>query len=158
MIKNLIYIFTVLLFSSAITFAEGDPFTKKLTRNNISTDDQSSIQQPNILKNKTTTILNSSNQTIQNYLLKATALIANSKSSENKSIKIGDVNYKINPFKTAVILADNKEIIAHEGDLLGNKGAIIISIQKDKMLVIQDNFELVFEINNPVIVKKPIQK
>jgi Tfp pilus assembly protein PilP len=54
----------------------------------------------------------------------------------------------------AIVAVGNKEIMVREGDKLGNKNGVIVSIEKNRMIVLQDNNEFIFEINSPASLKK----
>jgi ribosomal protein L14 len=50
----------------------------------------------------------------------------------------------------AIVAVGNKEIMVRQGDKLGSKNGVIISIEKNKMIVVEDNKEFIFEINTPL--------
>jgi LysM repeat protein len=73
-------------------------------------------------------------------------------------------DYKINSNNMAIVSIDNKQFMVNEGSRLGNKKGIIVSIQKNMMIVLENNNEFIFEINTPINPRKvemtnnPIQK
>jgi Tfp pilus assembly protein PilP len=151
MIKNIFYslILLMIIFCN-LAFAEGDPFTKRLTRDSISNSVDDNAKEPTIFKKKTNNEFNSSvsNESLEKYILKATALASKGKdaSTSNKN----DQNSKINPNNMAIVTVGNKEIMVREGDKLGNKNGVIVSIERNKMTVVEDNKEFIFEINTPL--------
>jgi hypothetical protein len=44
--------------------------------------------------------------------------------------------------------------MVRQGDKLGSKNGVIISIEKNKMTVVEDGKEFIFEINTPLNLKK----
>jgi hypothetical protein len=155
MIKNILT--TILItFISSNGFAQGDPFTKRLTRDGLSSSADSSTKEPAIFKKKSSNEFSSSaivNESLEKHILKATALSPN-KAKETNSINKNDKNYKINSNNMAIVAVGNKEIMVREGDKLGNKNGVIVSIEKNRMMVLQDNNEFIFEINAPANLKK----
>jgi len=82
---------------------------------------------------------------------------------QNLNVKsVGD--YKINSNNMAIVAVDNKQFMVNEGSRLGNKKGIIVSIQKNMMIVLENSNEFIFEINTPINPRKvvmtnnPIQK
>lgn len=73
-------------------------------------------------------------------------------------------DYKINSNNMAIVAVDNKQFMVNEGSRLGNKKGIIVSIQKNMMIVLENSNEFIFEINTPINPRKvamtnnPIQK
>lgn len=59
-------------------------------------------------------------------------------------------DYKINPNNRAIIEINDKQFMINEGSRLGNKGGVIVSIQKDMMIVLENNKEFIFGINAPI--------
>jgi Tfp pilus assembly protein PilP len=151
MIKNIFYyiIFLITIFSN-VAFAEGDPFTKRLTRDSISNSMDENAKEPAIFKKKINNEFNSSisNENLEKYILKATALA--SKGKDANSSNKNDQNSKINSNNMAIVTIGNKEIMVRQGDKLGSKNGVIISIEKNKMTVVEDNKEFIFEINTPL--------
>ena len=151
MIKNIFYyiIFLITIFSN-VAFAEGDPFTKRLTRDSISNSMDENAKEPAIFKKKINNEFNSSisNENLEKYILKATALA--SKGKDANSSNKNDQNSKINSNNMAIVTIGNKEIMIRQGDKLGSKNGVIISIEKNKMTVVEDNKEFIFEINTPL--------
>jgi Tfp pilus assembly protein PilP len=54
----------------------------------------------------------------------------------------------------AIVTIGNKEIMVRQGDKLGNKNGVIISIEKNSMTVVEDGKEFIFEINTPLNLKR----
>jgi hypothetical protein len=155
MIKNILTTILI-IFISSNGFAQGDPFTKRLTRDGLSISADSSTKEPAIFKKKSHNEFSSSaivNESLEKHILKATALSPN-KAKETNSINKNDKNYKINSNNMAIVAVGNKEIMVREGDKLGNKNGVIVSIEKNRMMVLQDNNEFIFEINAPANLKK----
>jgi hypothetical protein len=155
MIKNILTAILI-IFISSNGFAQGDPFTKRLTRDGLSSSADSSSKEPAIFKKKSNNEFSSSaivNESLEKHILKATALSPN-KAKETNSINKNDKNYKINSNNMAIVAVGNKEIMVREGDKLGNKNGVIVSIEKNRMMVLQDNNEFIFEINAPANLKK----
>jgi hypothetical protein len=155
MIKNILTTILI-IFISSNGFAQGDPFTKRLTRDGLSSSADSSSKEPAIFKKKSNNEFSSSaivNESLEKHILKATALSPN-KAKETNSINKNDKNYKINSNNMAIVAVGNKEIMVREGDKLGNKNGVIVSIEKNRMMVLQDNNEFIFEINAPANLKK----
>ena len=44
--------------------------------------------------------------------------------------------------------------MVREGDRIGNKEGVIVSIQKNMMIVLEDNIEYQFYINTPIVDKQ----
>jgi len=63
-------------------------------------------------------------------------------------------DYKINSNNMAIVAVDNKQFMVNEGSRLGNKKGIIVSIQKNMMIVLENNNEFIFEINTPINPRK----
>lgn len=157
MIKNIFNLITILIiFMCSNLFAQGDPFTKKLTRDGLLNSTDNSAKEPAVFKKKSNNEFSSSsivNESLEKHILKATALSPN-KAKETNSINKNDKNYKINSNNMAIVAVGNKEIMVREGDRLGNKNGVIVSIEKNRMIVLQDNSEFIFEINTPASLKK----
>ena len=155
MIKNKFYliIFLIITFCN-FAFAEGDPFTKRLTRENLSNSIDENMKEPTIFKKKTNNEFSSfvSNESLEKYILKATALA--SKGKDANSSNKNDQNSKTNSNNMAIVAVGNKEIMVRQGDKLGSKNGVIISIEKNKMTVVEDGKEFIFEINTPLNLKK----
>ncbi len=157
MIKNIFNLITILIiFLCSNLFAQGDPFTKRLTSDGLSSSTDNSSKEPAIFKKKSNNEFSRSaivNESLEKHILKATALSPN-KAKETNSINKNDKNYKINSNNMAIVAVGNKEIMVREGDKLGNKNGVIVSIEKNRMIVLQDNNEFIFEINAPASLKK----
>jgi hypothetical protein len=54
----------------------------------------------------------------------------------------------------AIVAVDNKQFMVNEGSRLGNKKGIIVSIQKNMMIVLENSNEFIFEINTPINPRK----
>jgi LysM repeat protein len=63
-------------------------------------------------------------------------------------------DYKINSNNMAIVAVDNKQFMVNEGSRLGNKKGIIVSIQKNMMIVLENSNEFIFEINTPINPRK----
>ena len=157
MIKNIFNLITILIiFLCSNLFAQGDPFTKRLTSDGLSSSTDNSSKEPAIFKKKSNNEFSRSaivNESLEKHILKATALSPN-KAKETNSINKNDKNYKINSNNMAIVAVGNKEIMVREGDKLGNKNGVIVSIEKNRMIVLQDSSEFIFEINAPASLKK----
>ena len=157
MIKNIFNLITILIiFLCSNLFAQGDPFTKRLTSDGLSSSTDNSSKEPAIFKKKSNNEFSRSaivNESLEKHILKATALSPN-KAKETNSINKNDKNYKINSNNMAIVAVGNKEIMVREGGKLGNKNGVIVSIEKNRMIVLQDSSEFIFEINAPASLKK----
>ena len=75
----------------------------------------------------------------------------------NKNINNENINQKsINDFKIdkknlAIVEIGGGQYMVREGDRIGNKDGKIVSIQINKMLVLEDNIEFEFFINTPIV-------
>ena len=75
----------------------------------------------------------------------------------NKNINNENINQKsINDFKIdkknlAIVEIGGGQYMVREGDRIGNKDGKIVSIQINKMLVLEDNIEFEFYINTPIV-------
>ncbi len=75
----------------------------------------------------------------------------------NKNISYENLDKKsINDFKIdrnnlAIIEISGSEFMVREGERIGNKDGIIVSIEKTRMIVLEDNIEYEFLINTPIV-------
>ena len=75
----------------------------------------------------------------------------------NKNINNENINQKsINDFKIdkknlAIVEIGGGQYMVREGDRIGNKDGKIVSIQINKMIVLEDNIEFEFFINTPIV-------
>ena len=155
MTRNKFYlIFFLIFFICNSSFAQGDPFTKRLTRDGMSNSLDNHLNEPSIFKKKSNNEYSTAiaNENLEKYILKATALAP--KNKDSTSANKNDPNYKINSNNMAIVAIGNKEIMVREGDKLGNKNGFIVLIEKYRMIVTQENNEFIFEINTPLNLKK----
>ena len=68
-------------------------------------------------------------------------------SLEKKSIN----DFFINRKNLAIVEIDGGQFMVREGDSLGNKDGAIVSIEANKMIVLEDNIEFEFLINTPIV-------
>jgi len=93
---------------------------------------------------KNTVILN------ENQLVKIPIYTNENISYENLDKKsIND--FKINRKNLAIIEISNSQFMVREGDRIGNRDGLIVSIEKNKMIVLEDNIEYEFLINTPIV-------
>ena len=93
---------------------------------------------------KNTVILN------ENQLVKIPIYTNENISYENLDKKsIND--FKINRKNLAIIEISNSQFMVREGDRIGNRDGVIVSIEKNKMIVLEDNIEYEFLINTPIV-------
>ena len=59
-------------------------------------------------------------------------------------------DFNINPNNRAIIEIYDKQFMINEGSKLGNKGGVVVSIQKDMIIVLENNKEFIFQINAPI--------
>ena len=72
-----------------------------------------------------------------------------------QNLNVKSINdYKINSNNMAIVAVDNKQFMVNEGSRLGNKKGIIVSIQKNMMIVLENSNEFIFEINTPINPRK----
>jgi LysM repeat protein len=76
-----------------------------------------------------------------------------SKDYQNLNVK-SIYDYKINSNNMAIVAVDNKQFMVNEGSRLGNKKGVIVSIQKNMMVVLENSNEFIFEINTPINPRK----
>ena len=75
----------------------------------------------------------------------------------NQNISYENLNKKsVNDFKIdrqnlAIIEINSGQYMVREGDRIGNKDGVIVSIQQNMMIVLEDNIEYEFLINTPVV-------
>ena len=93
---------------------------------------------------KNTVILN------ENQLVKIPIYNNENISYENLDKKsIND--FKIDRNNLAIIEISGSEFMVREGDRIGNRDGIIVSIEKNRMIVLEDNIEYEFLINTPIV-------
>ena len=93
---------------------------------------------------KNTVILN------ENQLVKIPIYTNKNISYENLDKKsISD--FKIDRKNLAIIEINSSEFMVREGDRIGNRDGIIVSIEKNRMIVLEDNIEYEFLINTPIV-------
>jgi len=59
-------------------------------------------------------------------------------------------DFNINRKNLAIISIDDAQFMVREGDRIGNKNGIIVSIESNKMIVLENNIEFEFFINTPI--------
>ena len=59
-------------------------------------------------------------------------------------------DFNINSKNLAIISIDNAQFMVREGDRIGNQNGIIVSIESNKMIVLENNIEFEFFINTPI--------
>ena len=75
----------------------------------------------------------------------------------NKNIEFSNLDQKsindfyINRKNLAIVEIDGGQFMVREGDSLGNKDGAIVSIETNKMIVLEDNIEFEFLINTPIV-------
>ena len=93
---------------------------------------------------KNTVILN------ENQLVKIPIYTNENISYENLDKKsIND--FKINRKNLAIVEISNSQFMVREGDRIGNRDGVIVSIEKNRMIVLEDNIEYEFLINTPIV-------
>ena len=93
---------------------------------------------------KNTVILN------ENQLVKIPIYTNQNISYENLDKKsIND--FQIDRKNLAIIEISNSEFMVREGDRIGNRDGVIVSIEKNRMIVLEDNIEYEFLINTPIV-------
>ncbi|ETA70687.1 LysM peptidoglycan-binding domain-containing protein [Candidatus Pelagibacter ubique] len=60
-------------------------------------------------------------------------------------------DFKINRKNLAIIEISNSQFMVREGDRIGNRDGVIVSIKKNRMIVLEDNIEYEFLINTPIV-------
>ena len=60
-------------------------------------------------------------------------------------------DFKIDKKNLAIVEINNGQYMVREGDRIGNKDGVIVSIQKNMMIVLEDNIEFEFLINTPIV-------
>ena len=60
-------------------------------------------------------------------------------------------DFKIDKKNLAIIQINDGQYMVREGDRIGNKEGVIVSIQKNMMIVLEDNIEYQFYINTPIV-------
>ena len=93
---------------------------------------------------KNTVILN------ENQLVKIPIYANENITYENLNKKsIND--FKINKKNLAIVEISNSQFMVKEGDKIGNRDGVIVSIEKNRMIVLEDNIEYEFLINTPIV-------
>ena len=86
----------------------------------------------------------------ENQLIKI-PIYAYDKIEYNSLSKKSINDFKIDRKNLAIIEIDGGQYMVREGDRIGNKDGIIVSIETNKMLVLEDNIEYEFLINTPIV-------
>ena len=60
-------------------------------------------------------------------------------------------DFKIDKKNLAIIQINDGQYMVREGDRIGNKEGVIVSIQKNMLIVLEDNIEYQFYINTPIV-------
>ena len=60
-------------------------------------------------------------------------------------------DFKIDKKNLAIIEISGGQFMVREGDRIGNKDGIIVSIERTRMIVLEDNIEFEFLINTPIV-------
>ncbi|WP_440643606.1 LysM peptidoglycan-binding domain-containing protein [Candidatus Pelagibacter sp. HIMB123] len=60
-------------------------------------------------------------------------------------------DFKINKKNLAIVEISNSQFMVKEGDKIGNRDGVIVSIEKNRMIVLEDNIEYEFLINTPIV-------
>jgi len=97
--------------------------------------------------------LNKTNIINKDQIIKIPIFVNVSRDYQNLNVKSVQ-DYKINPNNMAIVAVDNKQFMVNEGSRLGNKKGIIVSIQKNMMVVLENSNEFIFEINTPINPRK----
>ena len=93
---------------------------------------------------KNTVILN------ENHLVKIPIYTNENISYENLDKKsIND--FQIDRKNLAIIEISSGQFMVREGDRIGNRDGVIVSIEKNRMIVLEDNIEYEFLINTPIV-------
>ena len=93
---------------------------------------------------KNTVILN------ENQLVKI-PIYANENISYENLDKKSINDFEIDRNNLAIIEISNSEFMVREGDRIGNRDGVIVSIEKNRMIVLEDNIEYEFLINTPIV-------
>ena len=93
---------------------------------------------------KNTVILN------ENQLVKIPIYVNENISYENLD-KNSINDYQIDRKNLAIIEISNGQFMVREGDRIGNRDGVIVSIEKNRMIVLEDNIEYEFLINTPIV-------
>jgi len=93
---------------------------------------------------KNTVILN------ENQLVKI-PIYANENISYENLDKKSINDFQIDRKNLAIIEISNSEFMVREGDRIGNRDGVIVSIEKNRMIVLEDNIEYEFLINTPIV-------
>ena len=93
---------------------------------------------------KNTVILN------ENQLVKI-LIYANENISYENLDKKSINDFQIDRKNLAIIEISNSEFMVREGDRIGNRDGVIVSIEKNRMIVLEDNIEYEFLINTPIV-------
>ena len=60
-------------------------------------------------------------------------------------------DFNIDRKNLAIIEIRESQFMVREGDSIGNKDGVIVSIETNKMIVLEDNIEFEFFINTPIV-------
>ncbi|SMF77602.1 LysM peptidoglycan-binding domain-containing protein [Candidatus Pelagibacter sp. HIMB1321] len=60
-------------------------------------------------------------------------------------------DFQIDRKNLAIIAISNSEFMVREGGRIGNRDGVIVSIEKNRMIVLEDNIEYEFLINTPIV-------
>ena len=86
----------------------------------------------------------------ENQLIKI-PIYAYDKIEYNSLTKKSINDFKIDRKNLAIIEIDSGQYMVREGDRIGNKDGVIVSIETNKMLVLEENIEYEFLINTPIV-------
>ena len=86
----------------------------------------------------------------ENQLIKI-PIYAYDKIEYNSLSKKSINDFKIDRKNLAIIEIDGGQYMVREGDRIGNKDGVIVSIETTKMLVLEENIEYEFLINTPIV-------
>ena len=86
----------------------------------------------------------------ENQLIKI-PIYAYDKIEYNSLSKKSINDFKIDRKNLAIIEIDGGQYMVREGDRIGNKDGVIVSIETNKMLVLEENIEYEFLINTPIV-------
>ena len=86
----------------------------------------------------------------ENQLIKI-PIYAYDKIEYNSLTKKSINDFKIDRKNLAIIEIDGGQYMVREGDRIGNKDGVIVSIETNKMLVLEENIEYEFLINTPIV-------
>ena len=86
----------------------------------------------------------------ENQLIKI-PIYANQKINYENLNKKSVNDFKIDKQNLAIIEINSGQYMVREGDRIGNKDGVIVSIQQNMMIVLEENIEFEFLINTPVV-------